>query len=166
MNRLVMGVALCACAILQAVLPSWMGMGQAKTPFLLGGVLYYALTRGNTQPVEAALLAGLLQDSLGPIPLGASVTAFLAVALLVNRFRERIFAEHWLTHVIVGAGASTLVTILLYLFLVGSGLRAGVPFSFVLSQSLGMALLGVAVFPLTFDSLHRLDRHLGNRRAA
>lgn len=161
MNRLVMVVSLCVCAMVQAVLPPWMAMGQAKAPLLLAGVVYYALTRGAVQTTEAAVFAGLLQDSLGPIPLGYSVLAFAGVGLVVNQFRERMFADQVLTHVMIGVASSALVSLVLYVLLVSGGERSGVPFSFVLSKALGMALLGVAVFPGVFGAIRGLDVRLG-----
>lgn len=162
MKRIVLWASLFACAVLQAVLPAWLGLGQAKPPLLLGAVLYYALSRDHTDVLEAAVLAGLLQDSLGPIPIGFSVLAFVSVGLLVNQYRDRVFGEHWFTHVIMGVGASVMVTMILYLLLVGSGMRTGVSFSFVMSKSLGMSLLGIVIFPLVYVCIEKLDIALGN----
>lgn len=162
MNRLVLWASIFTCAVIQAVMPAWHSLGQAKVPLLLGAVLYYSLSRNNLQVIEAAILAGLLQDSLGPIPYGYSVLAFVSVGLLINHYRDRVFGEHWFTHVMMGVGSSALVTLILYLLLVGSGLRNGVGFSFVMSKSLGMSLLGIVVFPLVYFSIEKLDRALGN----
>jgi len=161
MNRLVLLVSLALCAILQAILPSWVGMGQAKAPLLLGGVLYYALTRDGFQVVEAAVVAGLLQDSLGPMPLGYTSLAFCVVALLTNHYRDRVFGDHWITHVLLGVAAAILVTFIQYLLLVGGGHRA-LRLPFVLSKALGMSLLGIGVIPLVFKLIERLDYKLGN----
>ncbi|MDA3874755.1 MAG: rod shape-determining protein MreD [Kiritimatiellae bacterium] len=163
MNRLVLWASLLACAMIQAILPAWQSMGQAKPPILLGAVLYYALSRHNFQVLEASILAGLLQDSLGPIPHGFSVLAFVAVALLINQYRERIFGEHWFTHVILGVGASVLVTLILYILLMGAGLRREVSFAFVMTKALGMSLLGIVIFPLVYKLIETLDVSLGNR---
>mgnify|MGYP000106075071 CR=1 FL=1 len=162
MNRLVLWVSMFTCAMIQAVVPAWHSLGQAKAPLLLGVVLYYALSRVTFQVLEASILAGLLQDSLGPIPVGFSVLAFVFVGLLVNQFRDRVFGEHWFTHVIMGIGASVIVTMILYILLVGAGLRTGVSFSFVMSKSLGMSLLGIVTFPVVYFSIEKLDRALGN----
>jgi len=162
MNRLLMLVSLSVCAMAQAVLPAWQGMGMAKPPLLLAGVLYYALSRDNFQVVESAVLAGILQDSLGPIPLGFSVLAFLCVALLVHTFRDRVFAESAITQIMLGAAASTLVSLLLYVLLTGGGHRSHLGLGFVLNKSLGMSVIGIAAFPLVCRSLHWLDLRLGN----
>ncbi|MCC5844231.1 MAG: rod shape-determining protein MreD [Verrucomicrobia bacterium] len=161
MNRLLMIVGLCLCAIVQAILPPWLAMGQAKAPLLLAGVVYYALTRGTLQMAEAAMLGGLLQDSLGPIPLGFSVVAFAGVAILIHQFQDRIFADSFLTHVLTGFMAPVLVSIILYVLLVSGGYRAGVPFSFVMSKTLGMSLLGLVTFPLVFRFIRASEERLG-----
>lgn len=161
MSRLVLWVSIIGCAMLQAILPAWMALGQAKPPLLLGAVLYYALSRDNLQVLEASILAGILQDSLGPIKLGFSVVAFVTVALLVNHYRERVFADHWFTHVMIGIGSSVLVCFILYVLLVAGDLRAGVQFPFVLSKALGMSLLGVVTFPLVYTFIDHLDLWMG-----
>lgn len=161
MNRLIMGVALSFLAMLQAILPAWRAMGSANPPLLLGGVLYYALTRSNSQFFEAALLAGLLHDCLSPIPLGFSVVGFLLAAAVIHHFRDRVFAESLFTHMLLGAAGAFLMTFCLFLLLVGSGVRRGVPFRFAFDQALGMAILGLLVFPLVCSSLQRLERVLG-----
>ncbi len=162
MNRLVMIVSLVLCAMAQAVLPAWTALGQAKPPLLLGGVLYYALTRNNSQVIEAAVIAGLLHDSLGLIPLGFSVIAFLPVALLTNNYRDRVFGDHWFTHIMLGVASAALVTFILYLLLVSSGLRGGIRMPFVLSKAVGMSLMGIVIIPLVFKCIERLDYLLGN----
>lgn len=162
MNRLVLIVSLLGCAMLQAILPAWAAMGQAKPPLLLGAVLYYALSRENLQVVESAILAGLLQDGLGGIPIGFSCLAFVSIALLVNHYRERVFSDHWFTHMMMGIGASTWITLVLYVLLVGSGERVGIAFSFALSKALGMSLLGVVCMPATYWVIEKLDRSMGN----
>lgn len=161
MNRLLMITAVFSCALIQAVSPAWSEMGQAKPPLLLGVVLYYALTREGSLVLETAILAGFLQDSLGPIPHGFSVLAMVAVALLVNQYRERVFAEHWFTHVTLGIASSALVSLLLYVTLVSTGLRNGVHFSFVMSKALGMSLLGMILIPVIYQCLEKLEIQLG-----
>lgn len=154
-------VSLCLCAIVQAILPPWLVMGQAKAPLLLAGVVYYALTRGIRQMTEAAMLGGLLQDSLGPIPLGFSMIAFAAVALLLHQFQDRIFPESLLTQLLAGIVSPVGVSLILYVLLVSGGHRAGVPFTFVLSKALGMALLGLVTFPAVIHLIRAMETGLG-----
>ena len=162
MNRAVLWVSLFFCALLQAVLPAWQAVGQAKPPLLLAAVLYYALSRDHHQVLESALLAGILQDGLGPIPMGVSATAFVTIGLLVNHYRERLFGDFWFTHILLGVGSSVMLSFIHYFFLVGLGLRTGIPFPFVLNKALGMSLLGIVIFPLVYRLIHHLDLALGN----
>jgi rod shape-determining protein MreD len=147
--------------MVQAILPSWSAMGQAKPPLLLAAVLFYALGRSHGEALETAVVAGLLQDSLGPIPHGTSVLAFTSVALVINHYRERVFADHWFTHAMMGIGASAWVTLSLYILLTASGLRTGVGLPFVLSKALGMSLLGLVVMPLIYSLISRIHQALG-----
>jgi len=161
MKRLLMITALFCCALIQAMSPAWAGMGQAKPPLLLGVVLFYALSRDGSIVLECAVVAGLLQDSLGPIPHGFSVGAFLTAALLINQYRDRLFAEHWFTHATLGVAASAWVSLFLYVTLVSTGLRSGVQFSFVMSKALGMSLMGMIFIPIIYYAIQHLEVQLG-----
>ncbi len=161
MKQLLLWVTLLSCAMLQAVIPAWAALGQAKAPLLLAGVLYFALTRDELYVVESAVLAGLLQDSLGPIPHGASVFCFLSIGLLVHHYRERVFAEHWFTHMMLGFAASVFSTLFMALLLLSTGQREGISFGFVLSKALGMSILSLLCVPLLFRLLQALEHSLG-----
>lgn len=163
MTRLLMWVCLCLCALVQAILPPWLAMGQAKAPLLLAGVVYYALTSNTLRVSEAAILGGLLQDSLGPIPLGFSVMAFAGIALLIHHFQDRIFADSLFTHILAGFVAPALMSFALYVLLVSGGHRTGVPFSFVMTMTLGLSLLGLVTFPMVFRLIRGAERALGVR---
>lgn len=161
MNRLVMIFSIMIFALIQAVLPAWYALGQAKAPVLLGGVLYYALTREDSQVVEAAIFAGMLQDSLGPIPLGYSALAFTVVALFANHYRERVFAESIATHMLIGMAGAIVVTLLLFVLLVSDGHRV-VILPFVMSKAWGVSLLALVTIPLCFKVVEWMDIKLGN----
>lgn len=161
MNRTVMWVSLIFCAVLQAVTPAWERMGIAKLPLILAAVLFYALTRKPTQVVEAAMLGGILQDSLGQVPLGFSSTVFCLVGLTVNRFRERLFSDHWVTHILVGVAAVNAVIVLQYLQLVAAGIRE-LPASLVFLKMLGSVVLASLCAPIVYRAIARMDRMMGN----
>lgn len=163
MNQLVLFVSLTLCAIVQAVLPHWHTMAQAKAPVLLGGVMYYALTRRGGIALEAALVAGFLQDVLDFIPLGYSVFAFALVAQGVNRYRTRVFGGSWVTHMLLGAMASVLTTLILYVLLVATG-HIEISLGAALRKAAGVAFLGLFVISLVFWAIERLDYRLGNIR--
>lgn len=163
MTRLLMWVCLFLCALVQAILPPWLAMAQARVPLLLAGVVYYALTCNTLRVSEAVILGGLLQDSLGPIPLGFSLLAFAGIAFLIHSFQDRIFADSLLTHVLSGFMAPVLMSFALYVLLVSGGHRTGVPFSFVMTMTLGHSLLGMVTFPVVFRLIRGSERALGVR---
>ena len=121
MNVIVLVVAVIACALCQALLPPWEFLGNAKPPVLLGAVMYYALARPRGLAVTAAILAGLLQDALDQIPLGFSVWTFVVLAILVTHYQNKIFGNHWVTHMMLGALASVGMVLTLYVLLLARG---------------------------------------------
>ena len=121
MNLMVLLFSVASCAFLQGLLPAWEFLGGAKPPFLLGGVLYYSLSRTRLLAVIAAVLAGLLQDALDLVPLGFSVWAFLVVCSLVTHYQKKIFGNHWFAHMTIGAFASTGMVLCLYILLLAGG---------------------------------------------
>jgi rod shape-determining protein MreD len=155
-------------AALQALLPAWSGMGYAKTPILLGIVLYYALTRRRATALSIALLTGFFKDALSLSPLGCSALPFVLIAYVLNHYREEVFILHPITHVIFGAAAAMAADLLAALLLAASVPGANLGVSSVMARSLGSALLGAAATPLVYRLLWSLDLALGNvdRRVA
>jgi len=160
-TALVMMVALVCGAALQAVLPTWRGVGEATAPVLMGVVLYYALTHGRPIMLAAAIVAGLLQDSLGLVPLGYSSFCFCAAGLAARKFREVIFPREIVTHMLFGALVSGEATLGLFLLLRKDGLVALRP-AWVAVKVLGAMILGMVIVPLEFRLLGSMDRMLGN----
>lgn len=153
--------ALICGAVLQALIPTWRGMGQAHAPLLLGIVLYYALSPSRGLRWQAAVLGGLLQDAMGQIPLGYSSFGFCLAVLVVLRFREVVFERNVLLHALIGALASGGVTLMLGLLLAHDraiGLMPGWAFR----KLLGALLLGAVVVPAVYRLLESADEMLGN----
>jgi len=157
----VMFFCLVCGAVLQAVWPTWLWLGQASAPFLLGLVLYYALSHGDGFMLLAAVLAGLLQDALGLIPLGYSSFCFCLTALIVSRFREMVFSGDWPAHILFGAVAAAGVSLVLSLLLSHDG-RLLIGPGWTILKAFGAGLLGAIVIPFEFRVLEALDRMLGN----
>lgn len=161
MKSLLLYFALVAGALLQAVFPTWRWLGYAHAPILLGVVLYYALEHSRGMMLQAAILAGLVQDALGMIPLGYSSFCFCIVAVVASRFKDIVFVHELVTHTLFGALASGGVTLALY-GLLGKDdlilLRAG----WAIWKTVGAALLGAVLVPLEFEILEAADRMLGN----
>jgi rod shape-determining protein MreD len=125
--------------------------------------LYYALHTGGRFALAVAILAGLAQDALGLTPLGCSSAVFCAVCLLAARFRDLIFIQEGLTHVLLGATGAALVSLILYLLLIQGDYTVVRP-SWLLLKLLGRLLLGSVTVPLVFHVLGGLDRRLGTAR--
>lgn len=164
MRLAVLLFGLFAAAIAQALLPAWTSIGLAKPPILLAAVVYYAFTRERERLLAVAVAAGVLQDALGMIPLGFSSAAFCLVGLLVDRFREKVFVFRVVTHFVVGALASGLVTALLALLLAKNGLLE-LPAAAAARKVVGAMVLGALFVPVVFRLLERLELALGTLEA-
>ncbi len=161
MNWVVMVISLAGAAYLQLVLPAYLFFGQAKFPFLLAVVLYYALNRETGIAMMAGLFAGVLQDSLSMIPLGFSSLSFCLVAWFVSRFRSVIMLESAFTPVLFGAVAAPAALLCLYVLLGSRDLMVCGPGWCALKLS-GGAALGAAVTPAVFCFVRRFDMWVGN----
>lgn len=161
MSALLLLFALLMTAVLEAVLPTWNIMGQASAPIVLGVVLYYALYYPRSYLLAAAILGGLLQDSLGLVPLGYGAVCFIVVALLASRFRDVMFLHEFLSHVWIGALAAAVSTVLLYGLLKGSDLIAASA-GWMTVRAMGSAFLGAICVPLVLAIMGSVDRTLGN----
>ena len=157
----VMIMVLMAGGLLQSQLPGYAVLGQVKFPFLLAIVLYYALNWDVAVMLVAAVLAGLLQDLLSPIPLGYSAFCFCVVGWIANRWRKLVMTESVITPMFFGGLAAMAVTLSLYVFLV-RGDFIGSAVGLLILRMIGAGLLGVISTPLIFLAAGRLDRLVGN----
>lgn len=165
MTLLVMLLALLPSAAAQALLPSWRWMGGAQPPLLLALVLFYAFAHTRGWMLLCALLAGVLQDALGQVPLGFSSFCFGLVGLAALRYRDDVEESAWTAQVVFGGLAAAAVNVLLYMLLRHAEVIR-IPFSLALHKTMGAALLGAALTPLVFRVVVGLERQLGERPAA
>ena len=151
---------LIAGGTLQAALPAWRHMGQPAFPVLLGVVLYAAVNKKARYFVVAALLAGLVEDSLSLAPLGYSACAFLAAGGLALLLRADFFAEKASTVMWFGAlcAATSTGTMALLLKMKGLVFLSG---GEIFWRMAGSAVLGAVVMPLLFGLMRGLERRLG-----
>lgn len=162
MTYIVMAIVLVVSALLQVTLPSYACLGQAKVPFLLVAVLYYALTREAPTMLVAAFAAGLLQDVLTPMmPLGFSVFSFCIVGGVVGLFRKMVLSESILTSMTFGAAGGAAATAILYVMLTRAGLIMCPPGRAAL-KAVATGTLGGVWAPLVFFLTQRLDGVVGN----
>lgn len=161
MTWALMAVTLMASAILQMCLPPLAVLGQAKVPFLLAAVVYYALCHELHVALVAGLVAGFLQDALSPVPLGYSAFCFCVTAAVVGKFRGLMLTESVVTQSFFGLATGALVTFTLYVFLLRAEL-VHIPIARLMLKIVGTALLAMFVTPLMCLGLGSCDRLVGN----
>ncbi len=160
MKTAVLLFSLVAAAALQAVTPAWDLFGQAKIPFLPGVIMYYALTRNAGEGIRAAFLGGLIQDSLGLVPLGFSSLAFCLATLAWGYYRNIVFVREGLTHILFGSLGCGGITLGIGALLLVSG-EFGMSPAGVVGRALGSALLGGVSAPVLFRLMASSERTLG-----
>ncbi|MCX7591894.1 MAG: hypothetical protein N2255_09745 [Kiritimatiellae bacterium] len=143
-------------AIAQSQLPTPAFLGHVKWPCLPAVVLYFALHRNLDVAVTVAILAGMMQDALGLMPLGLSVLCFVFVAMVTARFRNVVMPDAVLTTTIFGALTCTIWVIVCYAVLRSRGWYW--PFSRLLSMLLGTTVLGAITTPVFHRLIGGLDR--------
>lgn len=160
MNVLALLFALIMAALLQALFPASRWTGYAPVPVMASLVIYYALVRPRAILLLAAIGAGLVEDSLGQMPLGYSVFCYCVVGLVVEHFRDSLLVRQSSTHVMVGALVNLGVTLAIMLLLAKDGLIVPDVLHTVL-RLLGAVLLGAVTAPLVFAALAHLEQTLG-----
>ncbi len=159
-TTIVMLVLMLAGAALQMIFPAVPFLGQAKPPFLLALVLYYALNRTTGTMLLAALVAGVFHDLLTAVPLGYSSIVFVVVGLLAGRFSNLVLPESRVTAGFFGMVGSLLAQVLIYGLLVRID-AVWWPLGRLTVRLLWSALLAAVVTPLTFMGARRCDQWVG-----
>ena len=161
MNHLLMVVVSLFAAVIESLMPTLHILGQGEAPIVLGVVMYYALTRERHMVVKAAIVAGIFYDALCyNVPPGFSAIAYVIIGLMVNHYRDKILGGHWVTHMFLGVLSSLMITVMMYAMLVTRGNQITV--GGMLIKALGVMLMSLAVIPLVFKIVERLDYKLGN----
>ena len=164
MTLFVLLLVLLMGAAIQALLPAWTWLGGAQPPILLALVLFYAFAHNRGWMLFCALLAGLLQDALGEVPLGFSSFCFALAGLAAQRYREDVVEGAVVAQMVFGALAAAGVTFVLYVLLRHAA-AITVPTMWAVRKIFGTALLGAALTPLAFWTVISLERQLGERPA-
>ena len=160
MNVLALIFALIAAALLQALFPASRWTGYAPVPVLASLVVYYALVRPRAVFLFAAVGAGLVEDSLGQMPLGYSIFCYCVAGLVVERFRDSLLVRQASTHVMVGALVNLGATLTVMLLLAKDGLIVPDVLHTIM-RLMGALILGGAATPLVFSALCSLEQTLG-----
>ena len=161
MNHLTMFMISLFAAVLESLAPTLRILGQGEAPIVLGVVMYYALTRERHMVVKAAIVAGIFYDALCyKVPPGFSAISYVCIGLVVNQYRDKIFGNHWLTHMFLGVLSSLFMTVLMYVMLLSRGNE--ITFGGMCIKAAGVMLMSLAVIPLVFKIVERIDYKLGN----
>lgn len=164
MNQVALIFALLIAAVVQAMLPTTAWTGWAPAPVMGALVIYYALVRPRALVLEAALLAGLVEDSLSQMPLGTSSFGYAVAGLIIERYREDVVVRQWTTHVVFGALVSVGVTLFSMLMLMKDGLIQP-PVLYIALRLVGALVLGGLVTPFVFFLMEHLEHTLGHVEA-
>lgn len=154
-------VALVVGAALQVAIPTPSWIGHSHLPVLLGIVIYYALLRDRALMVACAILAGLLEDSLGRTPLGFTSFAYCLAGWIIDAFRDTVLVRQFSTHAVFGAAANAGITVLIFLLLFKDGLVGFAPL-WLLAKIVGTLALGALIVPLVVVLMTWLEQMVGN----
>lgn len=161
MTAAIMVFLLLAGALLQSVMPAAAFLGLSKPPILASVALYYALVHSRGMAVTAAILAGVVQDSLSLFPVGTSALCLVVFGLLVVETRETMFRDSLFTVAVLGAASAAFTTLGLYGMLSLNSLAADIPPWWVVLKTGGNALLGLGAAPIVWWMTSTLEHHVG-----
>ncbi len=162
MKAAVLTVVVMVAALLQSMLPGWGAMGQARFPLLMGVVLYASLTMDRRGMLAVAFAAGLIQDALSLLPLGFSSFGYCFGSLLILHWRDQLFGQQAVTHILLGGAFAALTTLLLYILLMSNG-TVYIHFGSLVLRLFGSFIMGMFAGPIIFFGLRRMELGLGLR---
>lgn len=165
MTAAIMIFLLLVGALIQGLIPAAAWLGLSKPPILQAVALYYALIYPRGMAVTAAILAGVIQDTMSLFPVGTSSLCLVVFTLFVVQTRETMFRDSFLTVAVLGASMAAFTTFGLYGMLSLNSLAADMPLWWVALKAGGNALLGLMVAPLVWWMADTLERHVGLTRA-
>ena len=127
------------------IFPRW------APPFVLIGVLFYALTEGPVFGAVAGCFAGFFFDILGVGKLGGSMAILSGIGAISGLSASKIFYDGFLTPLLLPAAANYLLCFFSLLFYENPAQGKGLPLglfreSLILSQPFLTALVSPAVF--------------------
>ena len=161
MTALVLLFAVVIGSVLQASVPAPAWLGHAQIPVMMGLVIYYAMVADRGTMIMAAILAGLVDDTLGLMPLGYSSFCYCVAGLICQGFRDVVIARQWTTHVFLGALSNAGVTIATFLLLVKDDL-VQMGWLQITFKLLGSIVVGAVAVPIIFQVMTWLDHTVGN----
>jgi rod shape-determining protein MreD len=162
MIGVILAVLLVGAGLIQDFIPGVLVLGQVKAPILLSLVLYYALAHSRTTLLWAAILGGILQDSLSLVPIGYSALTFCLVGLWLRRFREVLFTQSLATAILVGGVGHLLVLGLIQILLRLGEDWGGGSWGSALMRLLGALIMGMVTTPVVWWLARAMDERVGN----
>jgi rod shape-determining protein MreD len=162
MTAAIMAVLLLVAGLLQDLIAGPLWLGQVKAPLLLAVALYYALYYERIPMLVAAVLAGIVQDSISLMPIGYSSFCFCLLGLAVQKSRGVLFKGSLETAALLGGISGALAIGFLQCMLVMGTEYASGPWWWAVWRMVGSGLLGLVAFPVTWWVAQRLDQLVGN----
>lgn len=147
--------------LLQSLIPALACLGLSKPPILLSVVLYFTLAHSRGMALAAAIVAGIIQDSLSLLPVGYSSLGYVVFVAVLAMMRETLFKDSLFTVGVLGALLAALSTLSLYLMLRVNELVVSMPAWWVFLKMGGTALLGLLAAPLVWWLAASLEQHVG-----
>jgi cell shape-determining protein MreD len=132
----------------------WLGAQVDLLPALM---VYAGTTAGPGTVIAAALLGGLLLDSLSANPPGASVLPLLAVGAFIHRHRHLLVRDRLFAQSMLGLLASAAVPVMTLLVIFAAGERPLVGWH-SLGQLAVLAAGGAVCTPVVFACFDRIHR--------
>lgn len=161
MTFILMTLLLMTAAIIQTLLPAYSALGQVKIPILLSFIIYYSLNRNIKVMLIAAMMAGILQDSLSLSPLGYSSAIFIFSGWVISQYRGLVMVDSFMTPIVFGAIAGITTTLMQALLLAHNGL-INVQSLWIILRMFGSGFLCALITPIVFILAKTLDRAVGN----
>jgi len=94
--------------ILQTTLVRWLQVGHAAPDLLVVLLIFLALYGDRRNVLLANWFLGLARDLYSDGPLGLYALLFLAVGWFIGSHRDKLFTDHFITHLILGFSATFL----------------------------------------------------------
>lgn len=142
-------LAIALALALQTTLARFVVGGTAAIDLVLVAVVYVALTTGPVSGMLAGTLAGLIQDSLSSGVIGIGGLAKSLVGFLVGAFGQQFIVTAAVPRLVMFVAATALHAAVFMGLYVALGLRTfPSPWTAIVSQALGNALVGLIAFAI------------------
>jgi rod shape-determining protein MreD len=142
-------VAIALALALQTTLARFVVGGTAAIDLVLVAVVYVALTTGPVSGMLAGSLAGLVQDALSSGVIGIGGLAKTLVGFLAGAIGQQFIVTAALPRLVMFLAATVLHAAVFMGLYVALGLRTfPSPWTAIVSQALGNALVGLIAFAI------------------